>query len=59
MMSGFRSSSRDNLDRKMSMHGGYQFHHNTNQEAMQKRVVQEPLGASVIKMNMDQNMFQE
>ena len=54
-INAFRSSSRDNLQRKMSMHGGYQFHHNTNQEVMQRRVVQpqEPLGASVIKMNVN------
>jgi hypothetical protein len=58
-INGFRSSSRDNLQRKMSMHGGYQFQHNTNQEVMQRRVIQpkEPLGASV-KMIQGQ-LYQE
>ena len=39
-----------NLESKMSMNGGYQFQHNTNQFAMQKGAI-ENLGASVIKMN--------
>ena len=28
--------SPSNIERKMSMNGGYQFHHNVNQEAMSK-----------------------
>ena len=47
-------SPYDNLNKKMSINGGYQFRHNTNLDAMQRNDIPQSLGASVLKMNLDQ-----